>query len=419
MRMSKIPESFIGTATVISPEMSPQAAETAIYRQYNNVCHRWPRLGKVITALTAMSMLGGGAAIIGAEPVSAEASHIYTIENTGGEGVWLHENPGLHNRHDTIRVMMDNETFIADCYENDTPIGPRNNPVWLHGTDQTGATGYFTDFYSSSRWDANNTLHDQSLPFCSELNQSNDQSTSSQKKTSTQQTGPKYTAVFYAPGDGDHVRYRGKIVEMPVPSAVYVMATEGDIHEHWTDDSQQCGTANADNFKYIRDAQITTAGAWSIGRLGFIYDLVDSQGHNQGDGINYLLLIDPGNKHEYEDNVCDKKYNQSALLAEWLSENKNNHITILAGQETEDQSHQTEGLDGKMYGHAGIQNALFPNIRNTKLSNQALVCNYGNMDHQQMFEKFRQYLSEPPIIEPGQCPTNPIDPGQGVTGWRP
>jgi len=90
------------------------------------------------------------------------------VTNTDGEGVWLHGDPGFGDQGDLIKVMPEGSHFNADCYVNDAPVGPRNNPAWLHGTDETGVTGYFADFYSSSRWSSGNTLHDQGLPFCGE-----------------------------------------------------------------------------------------------------------------------------------------------------------------------------------------------------------------------------------------------------------
>lgn len=122
------------------------------------------RIGR--TALAAIAGLGfaAGASVVDAAPAVASETKTYTTT----DDVWLHADPGLGDKGDLIKIIPKGTKFTADCYVNDTPIGERNNPAWLHGTDETGATGYFTDYYSDSRWSRDNTLHDQGLAFCGE-----------------------------------------------------------------------------------------------------------------------------------------------------------------------------------------------------------------------------------------------------------
>lgn len=132
----------------------------------STLCDRFfrSRLGR--TALAAIAGLGfaAGASVVDAAPAEASETKTYTTT----DDVWLHSDPGLGDKDDLIKIMPKGTRFTADCYVNDTPIGEKSNPAWLHGTDETGTTGYFTDYYSSSHWDRNNTLHDQGLAFCRE-----------------------------------------------------------------------------------------------------------------------------------------------------------------------------------------------------------------------------------------------------------
>jgi hypothetical protein len=124
------------------------------------------RLGRVAMAGLASLGLTGGIAVAESSPAYADSNHTYTVTGTGGEGVWLHGDPGLGDKGDLITVIPEGATVEADCYVNDTPIG-NGNPAWLHVT-WSGRTGFMTDYYSSSRWNRNNTLHDQGLTFCGE-----------------------------------------------------------------------------------------------------------------------------------------------------------------------------------------------------------------------------------------------------------
>lgn len=128
------------------------------------------RIGRAaIGGITAVSLAVGGT-VATAAPSVAESSHTYTVTGTGGEGVWLHDDPGAGDEGDLIKIMPEGTQFTADCYVNDTPIGERSNPVWLHGRDASGVEGYFTDYYSSSRWSA----EDKSdlPPLCGEQSES-------------------------------------------------------------------------------------------------------------------------------------------------------------------------------------------------------------------------------------------------------
>lgn len=121
------------------------------------------RIGRIgLAGLVAVGIIGGG--IADADQASAQTGHEYTTT----DDVWLHGDPGLGDEGDLITVMPAGTRFEADCYVNDSPVGELGNSVWLHGTDQNGNTGFFTDYYSSSSWNLENTLHDQGLPFCGE-----------------------------------------------------------------------------------------------------------------------------------------------------------------------------------------------------------------------------------------------------------
>lgn len=122
------------------------------------------RLGRaVVVSFASIGLLTSGVSTASAHEATGV---VYTVTGTGGDGVWLHSDPGIGDENDLIKVMPEGTQFRADCYVNDSPLGPRNNPVWLHGRDEAGSVGYFSDVYSSSKWDGSTTLEQQGLPIC-------------------------------------------------------------------------------------------------------------------------------------------------------------------------------------------------------------------------------------------------------------
>ncbi|HEU4913892.1 MAG TPA: amidase domain-containing protein [Candidatus Saccharimonadales bacterium] len=147
-------------------------------------------VGRIAAVAAAGLGFAFGASTVDAGPAEASSDKVYTTT----DNVYLHADPGLGDKGDLIKIMPKGTKFTADCYVNDTPIGKRNNPAWLHGTDETGATGYFTDAYSDSHWDRNNTLHDQGLAFCGEKN--NSATTNSTEQPQNHEANPQYTGKY-------------------------------------------------------------------------------------------------------------------------------------------------------------------------------------------------------------------------------
>lgn len=168
------------------------------------------------------------------------------------------------------------------------------------------------------------------------------------------------------------------------------------------------GTANGE--------RITTLAGWSLGRIGPIMFL--DVGIPWRQQIHYILLFDPGSRSDYYTGVCDKQYpTMSNIVANWLIENPQNKLVVLAGDVTADYQHPVNG-----YGHAGIQNKLFPAIRDTyvgvgrNIRKQVVVCNYPGMNHGDVWIKFRQYMNVPPITL-STCPKTGHY--QHIESWNP
>ena len=96
---------------------------------------------------------------------------------------------------------------------------------------------------------------------------------------------------------------------------------------------------------------------------------------------------------------------QSQTLAYWLAADPNHVLMVLAGEYTADYAHPVNG-----YAHAGIQNVLFPAIRDypiigtRNIRTQAIVCNYDHTNHEDMWKQFRDKMNDPNHTA---CPGSP------------
>lgn len=156
---------------------------------------------------------------------------------------------------------------------------------------------------------------------------------------------------------------------------------------------------------------ITTLAAWSVARSAPLLYLQASQFARQ---VNYILLYDPGDLEEYATSKCPQSMYQR--LAFWLGESKSNRLVVLAGEVTADYENPIRG-----YAHAGIQNYLFPAIRNypsvgQNIRRQVVVCNYDGMSHEGVWINFRGAMNQSPITL-STCPK--ASPGEHVVSWNP
>lgn len=298
--------------------------------------------------------------------------------------------------------MSEGTQFSADCYVHDTPIGENDNPVWLRGTDEHGNSGYFTDYYSSSRWDWNNTLEDQGLPYCG-----TGQPAPESPPEAEQQRGG---VVYYGPAPGRV----NLTAALEGPDGAYSMSGDRGDANSWV--KGDCQNEYANDFPTEYDGRlVTTLAGWSLGRLGPIYFLEqehDTRRHN----IDYIVLFDPGSHKEYTQNPCDQRdsvqngmRSQSETLARWLELSDNNQLVVLAGETTRD---ETASSNGEL--HSGLEATLLAEARrDSGISDQVVVCSYDDKSHEEMYLHFKEQVSRNKIRSENDCPSDSTTGG----GW--
>ena len=371
------------------------------------------------TAMAGVLLPASGAAVFHEEPSKqhaipvAESAVPHAVYRTGGEGLWLHDGPGLEAP--LMGTMPDGMQFNVDCFVLDDPVN--GNPVWLEGTSADGRHGSASDYYIDTHWDTTQDLVNQGIEQCG----MNPNPPGLQNRAPQQPARPNPIenggSVFYAPGNGDQVAGFGNFNSV----ATITMSNQGGEGLDWSQGQEyECNPQAADDFPEVVsnfsgiDKRITTLGGWSIGRLGPAYFLQETakEGASQDakrkrDNVNYIVLFDPGSKTNYEGD-CDQSANQSVEMAKWLREDPNNHLVIFAGEVTRDK----DSASGR-FEHQGIQETLFaPAIRgHSEITDQVVVCNY-DLDHKATYTALKTYINKPPITNPGLCPIN-------AAGWRP
>ncbi len=199
------------------------------------------------------------------------------------------------------------------------------------------------------------------------------------------------------------------------------MKAEQGVQDSWV--KGNCNNERANDFPTEVDGKkVTTLAGWSLGRLGPIYFLEQSDSREKN--INYIVLFDPGNNDDYTNTeYCDVRQkkgqpSQSHTIAEWLGRSSNNHLVIFAGEVTRDQKHPTK-VNNRDYFHSGIQDVLFPEVRkNDDIRDQVTVCNYDSMKHENVYLNFRSYVNKSKITSPAGCPKDPTG-KDSVIGWQP
>jgi uncharacterized membrane protein YgcG len=162
----------------------------------------------------------------------------------------------------------------------------------------------------------------------------------------------------------------------------------------------------------FRDGQVGTLAGWSKGRLGPIYFL-SAAGKDRVDKVHRIVMFDPGSTSDFAKPAglrallrptCDWRYDINSLLATWLNSNPANHLIVLTAEASEE-----KGQDGKPT-YAGLWKYYFAGIWNKPYASRAQVCDYDNMNHTVVLEKFYTMVNS----NGTSCPSGP-----NRTIWNP
>jgi hypothetical protein len=238
--------------------------------------------------------------------------------------------------------------------------------VWFYVDLGNGEMGFYSAYYSDAEYTTwSDLLSQYGIVRCDQ--------------PASVGGGSMYYQPRYSPGD---------------PIAPYAAYTA--TKDWWA--AGDCAATSADYWPASFDGRIVTrASAWSLGRLGITY--LFAVNPTRSSQLDTIILFDPGSLADYE-STCDQQYDQDGLMANWLAGSSSRRLLVLAGEVTRDQDHPD--ADGRL--HQGIQQYLFPKVRDAGRSGQVLVCNYDHMAHADVLRNFSYLISAGSV---SSCPGTP------------
>lgn len=353
----------------------------------------------------------GGSPAPAPAPAPAAGGLVFSIVNADG-GVYYRRGPHWSEAIATPGVGVyngDQVELICGAYGD--AVGPYANTAWskVRNLSRPGiGEGWVNEHFINDGAAANTFVAAETL--CG---------TTSSGGSSSSPPKPG-GSLYYSPYNGPEIKVH------PVRHLPFTKWTQAPSPATYTADfrvwhpngGSACPDASASvpadvSSGVFNGRSITTLAAWSIARSAPLLFLQSAAWFSQ---INYILLIDPGSKEEYDGVNCDDKYRGLySKLASWLGASGNNRLVVLAGEVTADQGHPVNN-----HAHAGIQNHLFPPIRNyskQSIRKQVVVCTYPYMTHEEMWQRFKGKMNDARITL-STCPQGPpseLDP----ISWNP
>ncbi len=350
-----------------------------------------------VILMAGLVMVGGGLLAVSTPAIAAGPT--YSVMNTSEytpDGVYFRNSP---NWDDTSRVsgwgVYAGNRVQLQCWSRGTNVPRRDggsNTIWYKANNVSRPTA--PGGRTNQGWINAHFVNDGTGP---------GQVAPGVPPCDSSQPLPGGGSLYYSPYDGPDIKvYKNR---WPFDSAYNWVSAPSPATVTLDQKVWQPG-CNASNSvpQSPANKRITTLAGWSSGRNGPIMYLTARP--SGWEAVNFILLIDPGNKDAYYNGGCDKAYpNKSAMLADWLARDKNHVLMVLAGEYTADYDHPVNG-----YAHAGIQNKLFPAIRDypvisgRSIRSQAIVCNYDGVDHETMWMRFKGKMND---TNHTSCPGSP------------
>jgi hypothetical protein len=331
-------------------------------------------------------------------PVTTAADASVTAHITGtGIGIMFRSNPNDWNSK-AGPGGKDGDTAVLHCELMGAPVGQRANRAWYWATTHFG-TGWLPDHFLDTPIKANQWL--PGLPVCP--------------------SGGQTQAPAVAPPlPGSAVRSIFFSGTSRAPGVDTLMQVADDDLPYGAWSNGDCSTGKVASAVRHNPSTSVLAG-WSKGRLGPIYYLAALGPDQAAQTIHTIILFDPGG-HTSFIGSCDQSFNINYLLAEWLRANTNNRLIVFAGADSEEgmwTPHAIETAQSLPQAQTytptftGLWRFYFAGIWRQHSGNQALVCDYLRMGHQDVLSSFAQTVQRVPTT----CPVSPT--GQHPIQWHP
>ena len=335
------------------------------------------RCSALAAAPLALSLVIGASSAVGAE--DGRIAHITKTEI----GIYFRNDPNNWESRGAL-AGVDGTTVTLRCATEGMPVGEYNNRIWYLADDVNGS-GYLPDHFLDTPIKANEWL--AGMPRCGE------------DKAVPQPSQPK--SVFFSGTAGA----RGVAVEN-VSDRDYAL-----------DDWASGGDCKGDHIPGMVPNSVDTLAGWSRGRIGVVYFLANASAE-QKSKIHRIVLFDPGatsdiagSKFFNRGHGCDFEYDVNRLLADWLSSDTRNKLTVIAGADTEMKEDPADSSSRSTF--AGMWKYYFAGMWNKPFADRAVVCDYNSLSHNDTLREFAG------LVRSGgdSCPAGPE--GHRLQVWHP
>jgi hypothetical protein len=360
------------------------------------------KLGRL--ALGTLTAVGFSSAALAVEaaPAFADSSITATVVNPDHDGthsVFDRTSPHLGDK--TTEYLRYGDTVQLICGTTGDPVGRRGNDRWHLVKDLTRPEAGTT--YTADHWLDTPNKANEPTPGERECGPGDSADGQDGATTSTPPTGnnaqPWQKSVFFSG------------TEVPWGSSVEPVADEDYGTNQWSGNS--CDYSKT--LQLVPDSAETLAG-WSRGRIGVVYFLANAP--ERAANIHRIVLFDPGAQSDIvprnplHEPGCDANYDVNALLADWLQSNPANQLTVITGIKTEMKSNSNIASLPSTY--AGLKKYYLANIHGQPFANQAQVCDYNGLSHEDALKGFSWVVKNPPSE-----PCAPPPAGFPLTAWNP
>jgi hypothetical protein len=315
--------------------------------------------------------------------VGAEDGRLARIAKTD-IGIYFRADPNNWESRGAL-AGVDGTTVTLRCAIEGMAVGEYDNRIWYKADDANGS-GYLPDHFLDTPVKANQWL--AGMPRCDE------------SSNNSASVAPK--SVFFSGTD----TAKGSAVES-VSDQDYAL-------QDWASG----GDCKGDHIPGMVPDSVNTLSGWSRGRIGIVYFLANAS-EEQKSKVHRIVLFDPAATEDiagslgplHRNHGCDFNYDVNKLLADWLSSDSQNRLTVMTGLRSEMKEDVNSSSSRSTF--AGLWKYYFAGIWNKSFAGQATVCDYNMLSHVDVMRDFASIVKNPT----DSCPSAPT--GHNLQTWHP
>lgn len=307
----------------------------------------------------AFSLVIGASSAVGAE--DGRVAHITKTDI----GIYFRSDPNNWESRASLAGVDGTEVTLR-CAIEGMAVGDYSNHIW-YMADNANGSGYLPDTFLDTPIKANQWL--EGMPRCG------------QDKPVPTPEEPK--SVFFSG------------TESPKGSAADSVSDRDYALSDWASG----GSCKGGHIPGKIPGSVNTLAGWSRGRIGVVYFLANASAE-QKSKIHRIVLFDPGatsdiagSKFFNRGHGCDFEYDVNKLLADWLSSDSQNHLTVIAGADTEMKEDPNDPSSHSTF--AGMWKYYFAGIWNKPFADRATVCDYNMLEHKKVLQHSASIVKNP------------------------